>query len=377
MGSGTYRPANYINGLTFPSPAPASGYSEDLTTAFDGLSPSGDWSLYILDSAFPDSGSISSWILFLQTGPAIAAIPNPQKVAENGTLNVPVTLNDSSTSLSNLTVVVTNSLGIILTSNSSPLAVLQQGGGTPSGVTNLVITPAANYPSAGEVLGGFAPTNSTNVITVVVTDGAANTVMTSFTNIVVWAPQPPVIVSASTNNLFINENGSGTISFTVSDADSFLDATRVNLSSTNFAIVDTNGIVTNATISTTSPGTVSGTITYKVTPVANFFGTNVGELVFSVMNSNNQVVTTNITLSVVHVIQPPTIASFFTNAYQLFPGNASSNIVFTVGTLESGATLNITASSSSPNVIPNSPNNLIVNPASFVNLSPRFTEWVH
>ncbi len=61
---------------------------------------------------------------------------------------------------------------------------------------------------------------------------------------------------------------------------------------------------------------------------------------------------------------------FFAGNYQLFPGETSTNIPFTVSTLESGATLNITSSSSNPSAVPNSQNNIVINPTSFPNVSP-------
>jgi len=354
LTNGTYRPANYASSLVFSNPAPGGPYSTNLAT-FDGTQPSGTWSLYLMDLGFPDSGSITSWILFLQTGPSITSIPSPQFVPENGTNNVPLVLSDFSTALSNLTVTaISTNVNVIVT---------PQGAGSPSGVTNLQIVPTPNYPSAVQ------GTNSTNLITVTVTDPSGNSVTNSFTLVVLYSPQAPV-VSASTNNLVISENGSASITFTVSDVDAYLSSTtNISITSADPTLLLNSGIVTNSTFSSSLTPGVPGMVQYTITPVTNVFGTNVGALVFSIGNTNGEVTTTNITLSVVHVIQPPTIAAFSTNIINIFPGE-STNIAFSVTTLESNATLDITAFSSNPSEVPNSPANIIVTPPAFPNVSP-------
>jgi subtilisin-like proprotein convertase family protein len=362
LTNGSYRPANYLPSLVFSNPAPASGYSENLTNAFAGLQPSGTWNLYVMDLGYLDSGSISNWILFITTGPGIGSIPN-YTVLENGSVNVPVALTDFSTAVSNLTVTVTNSSGTTLTPTTTPLGVAQQGGGSPLGVTNLVITPEPNYPSAYE----SGNSNITNLITVTVSDTNGNKASSTFTLVVQYVPQAPVIVSYSTTNLVIAENGSGTITFTVSDVDSYLTGASVNLTSTDPALLLNSGIATNSTFTSLTPGN-NGTVTYNITPVANAYGTNQGALVFTVINTNSETQTVTVPLSVSHVIQAPTL-TLSAGPYNLFPGT-TTNIPFSATTLESGGTMTITALSSNPSEVPNSPNNIVITPASFTNLVP-------
>lgn len=64
LTSGTYRPADYLPGDTFPAPAPAGPYSTSLST-FDGIDPVGDWQLFIYDDSASDSGSLTDWSLEL------------------------------------------------------------------------------------------------------------------------------------------------------------------------------------------------------------------------------------------------------------------------------------------------------------------------
>ncbi|HUS16626.1 MAG TPA: hypothetical protein VM536_16650, partial [Chloroflexia bacterium] len=62
--SGTYAPADYEVGEIMPAPAPPSPYGTSLTAAFAGSSPAGTWSLYIVDDAGADLGSITGgWSL--------------------------------------------------------------------------------------------------------------------------------------------------------------------------------------------------------------------------------------------------------------------------------------------------------------------------
>jgi subtilisin-like proprotein convertase family protein len=69
--SGTFKPTQDAVGCTFDenndylSPAPASPYATDLS-GFNGTDPNGTWSLYIVDNALIDTGSISGgWSLDL------------------------------------------------------------------------------------------------------------------------------------------------------------------------------------------------------------------------------------------------------------------------------------------------------------------------
>ncbi len=62
FASGTYRPTDNEDGEptgdSFPGPAPAAPYGNALS-AFNGVNPAGTWSLYVLDDAAGDSGSIT------------------------------------------------------------------------------------------------------------------------------------------------------------------------------------------------------------------------------------------------------------------------------------------------------------------------------
>jgi subtilisin-like proprotein convertase family protein len=73
--SGTFRPTNYGTGDTFPAPAPVAPYQTPATagaatfgSVFGGGNPNGTWSLYIVDDAGIDAGSLAGgWDLIITT----------------------------------------------------------------------------------------------------------------------------------------------------------------------------------------------------------------------------------------------------------------------------------------------------------------------
>jgi hypothetical protein len=91
LASQSYQPADYSGGLTLPLPAPAAPYATTLS-AFDGLSPNGDWNLYVLDDTWPTGGSIGggwSLSLKLEESPVLSASQsgNILRIRFTGTAN--------------------------------------------------------------------------------------------------------------------------------------------------------------------------------------------------------------------------------------------------------------------------------------------------
>ncbi len=64
--TGTYKPTNSGTGDTFPAPAPVAVGNSALS-AFQGISPNGTWSLYVVDDVSVDNGSLSGWTLNITT----------------------------------------------------------------------------------------------------------------------------------------------------------------------------------------------------------------------------------------------------------------------------------------------------------------------
>ena len=65
--SGNYRPASYSTNAVLPAPAPGGPYGSMLASHL-GNSPNGQWSLFVRDDVFKDSGQIANgWTLSLRT----------------------------------------------------------------------------------------------------------------------------------------------------------------------------------------------------------------------------------------------------------------------------------------------------------------------
>jgi subtilisin-like proprotein convertase family protein len=80
--SGTFRPANFEPGDSFPRPAPApSGTS---LSVFHGTNPNGTWSLYVVDDAPQDAGQITEWTLAFDMEPATLANISTRLRVETG-----------------------------------------------------------------------------------------------------------------------------------------------------------------------------------------------------------------------------------------------------------------------------------------------------
>jgi subtilisin-like proprotein convertase family protein len=166
--TGTYKPTNHQGVDDFPD-APAGTISANLD-AFNGTSPNGTWSLYVVDDASPDGGSISGgWILnIFSTDPTISVIED-QVTNENVPLTVAFRVEDADTASSNLVVAASSD-------NPSLLGLALSGTGNDR---TLVITPTAFASGSG-------------IVTVGVTDGQTLT-ETSFAVTVNAVNQVPVI----------------------------------------------------------------------------------------------------------------------------------------------------------------------------------------
>jgi uncharacterized repeat protein (TIGR01451 family) len=66
LTTGTFKPTNLGAGDTFPGPAPAPAGGSALSI-FNGTSPSGTWSLYVVDDTGTDVGNIGAWELIIST----------------------------------------------------------------------------------------------------------------------------------------------------------------------------------------------------------------------------------------------------------------------------------------------------------------------
>ena len=155
LSSGTYKPTSFESGDPFPAPAPAGPYSETASD-FIGTNPNGAWSLYVVDDASQDLGTIAGgWSLTLTTGgnlaPTISAISDRVVSKGSSAGPIPFTVGDTETPAAALTVVASSSSSTLVPASGIVLG----GSGTSRSVT---LTPDASL-------------TGTATITVTVTDG--------------------------------------------------------------------------------------------------------------------------------------------------------------------------------------------------------------
>lgn len=235
---GTFRPSNYEGNETFTAPAPAGPYGVTLGV-FNGTVPNGTWSLYVMDDASPDAGSIGTWLLSIQTtAPSISEIPDTT-LQEDVPVTIPFTINAASVPVSNLVVNAEVTSG-------TPIVTLTVGGtGTDR---TLTLTPRSNQIG-------------TNEITVSVTDGT-NTASTTFTAVVRNVDNDPPVIAVIADQT----TPAGTnlvLTLPVTDSDTPLSEL------TFFAATAGTNIVSDIQFDVTS----SNTVVLTVTPIAGASGT--------------------------------------------------------------------------------------------------------
>ncbi len=310
-----------------------------------GTSPNGNWKLYVMDDSFPTGGSITGWMLTLQTGPAfdlttIGAI----KTTENTTAVVSFSLLDESSDPASLVVTAATN-GVVAPTNVLDLiasTVVTNNGGAKR---TLIITPSANLPST------ITNVDAVTTIILTVTDTNGNHLSTSVPLTVSYVNQPPV-VATPTNTLVLLESGTITTTFTLSDVDSTLYTSNLVVSSTDATLIPntTNGLLVTVSTNRIVPGT-TGTVTVKVTPTPTVAGTNT--ITLSITDGTT-LVTSTVNVHVQHVYQAPTITGLPTTV-TIIAGNSTGPISFTVGSLEGVPTTNltVTASSTDQTLVPN------------------------
>ena len=310
---GTFRPSNYEGNETFTTPAPAGPYGSALSV-FNGTVANGTWSLYVMDDASPDAGSIGTWLLSIQTtAPSVSAIEDVT-VQEGLPLTIPFTVNSSGVNPTNLVVTATVTSG-------SPIVTLTLDGTATE--RTLTITPRGNQIG-------------TNEITVSVTDGT-NTASTSFTATVVNVDNDaPVLGAIGTQTIQMNETL--TLNLSVSDPDNALgDLSFIG------GTAGTN-VVREIRFNLTS----SNTVVMTVTPRTGASGTET--ITVSVSDGEN-ITRTTFTLEVESGNADPVIAPV---ADVTTPEDVNVSVNLTVSDAETPlAQLVITGESSNTNLVSN------------------------
>jgi hypothetical protein len=271
------------------------------------------------DSAY--SNVVEHTIPTANTAPTLGSIAD-QSIWINGvTSSLAFTVNDAETSASALTVSGSSS-DTALVPNSNLLF-----GGSGSNRT-LTVTPAANK-------------TGTTTITYSVSDGILSTSKTFKVTVNAAANTAPTISSIADKSISINSN-TGSLAFTVGDAETSASALTVSGSSSNPTLISSSGI---------SFGGSGSNRNVTITPAANQSGSAT-----ITVNVNDGSLTTSTTFTVT-VTAPsnsntaPTISSI---ADKSIPVNSNTgSLAFTVGDAETSASaLTVSGASSNTTLVP-------------------------
>ncbi|MEA2933350.1 MAG: hypothetical protein QOI56_2135, partial [Actinomycetota bacterium] len=278
----TRKPTNYTEGVsdTFPSPAPAPSADTTLAAAFNGLSPNGLWSLYVVDDGCGDGNdTIPSWSLDITAGSATAtstvvtSTVNPSTTGQSvtftatvspaatgtvtftegvTTLAANVALNGSSQATFTTSTLAEGNHVITATYNGSPSFATSNGSvnqrvdnatTTPSAGTfcntgsitipsNLSVTPAVPYPSHITVSGFSGNVGKVTAQLKNVTHGFSDDI-----DVLLVAPSP-------TNNLVLVSDAPQSVTAPVSNVTVTFDDAAASLLPANGAWGAPNSSVT-------------------------------------------------------------------------------------------------------------------------------------
>jgi subtilisin-like proprotein convertase family protein len=225
IAAGTYKPTNYGAGDIFYAPAPAAPYGSALAD-FTGTNPNGTWSLYVIDDAGGDSGSIASgWSLSISTGanspPSISHINNISVNEDTSSSALAFTVGDVETPAASLTVSGNSSNPTLV-----PVANLVFGGSEAN--RTVVVTPAANQ-------------FGTSTITLTVSDGITTT-SDSFLVTVISVNDLPTISTIPAQSILKNTS-TPAIGFTVGDVETAAGSLTLSAASSNPTLVPVGNIV--------------------------------------------------------------------------------------------------------------------------------------
>jgi subtilisin-like proprotein convertase family protein len=180
LNSGTFLPTNIGAGDTFPAPAPAPSANTTFAAAFAGIVPNGVWSLFVVDDAGADMGSIGNgWSITITSSGTAAttftngtpiyggdggrgrATPYPSTITVAGLTGGITSLTVTLTGLDHLN---PDDLDIWLVGPTGKNIILLSDAGGTADVVGATVTfndaAATQVPDAGPLVSGtFRPTN--------------------------------------------------------------------------------------------------------------------------------------------------------------------------------------------------------------------------
>lgn len=163
---------------TYPAPAPAPGTNTTLAAAFNGIAANGTWSLYIVDDAGIDQGTLGNgWSItvttagstattfrnnnpiFINDGARSKAAPYPSTITASGLTGA---ISDVNVTLTGVNHLNPDDLDIMLISPTGKRMLIMSDAGGIADVVNVNLTfddqAAAAIPTAGPVVAGtFRP----------------------------------------------------------------------------------------------------------------------------------------------------------------------------------------------------------------------------
>jgi len=340
---GTYKPSNYGEVDTFPSPAPVAPYASTLAD-FNGIDPEGTWTLYVLDDTLNDAGSIAGgWSLKIVTTPRIVTTTASPVVWDEDTtaiINFEVNDLDAGSKLDQLQL-------FTISSNPSLL---------PNG--NVTFTRVSGDPNS---LGGpwnyqalLLPTTNTwgaNLLTIGVrrlSDRAtASIVLANTVRVVNDAPVISRVTEKTTD-----ENQSLTVSFLVTDVDTDPKDLSIRADSANDGLISDSRVLFFGQTNFLN-ALASAELSLSLSPNTNQTGTALITLTVTDNSTNPppQTATSSFNLRVLPFNDPPTIRAITDIAIP--SGSNSTNIAFGVDDNDS-ATVRVTATSSDETLVRNS-----------------------
>lgn len=260
----SYHPADYEPGDVLAAPAPAGPYASSLS-AFAGAGANGNWSLYIMDDAIGDKGSLSNgWSLAFTTitpvnqiadlGLAASATPNPGLVGSGVTTVFTVTNAGPNTAAG---VALTN---VVPSGATLVSAIASKGSVSTNGNTVIASLGSLNAGSSATVTVVVVPgvgslTNSTTgVVISPATVGTTDTDLNSGNNAaaavaVVSLPVVDVALAqtVATNYITLNSNVTFAVTVTNSGPQTALDVVVNDPLPAGFTFVSTTALgYTNA-----------------------------------------------------------------------------------------------------------------------------------
>jgi len=328
---GTFKPTNNVpddDGKSYGSTTAVPGLSSatffnTLAGAFGGLGANytNNWSLYVIDTSQPNTGSISNWVLNLYTTPTVTGVnSNAFSFAENtqATItftNTDVTSNATLTGAVSITTVTTSNPqngGFSVFTNPASSGQFAFGSITPNGTGTLTLKPSPN--TWGSVTFTFTigdtKGNSTSFgpITATVTHVAQAPKLTVPASITTGNE----VASASNNITMVSAdgNGFGALTLTVSNpgqGNSQIGTTVfTNANGAGLSLANTNSV---------SLGVVPNGFPVASTNIVNLILTDTGDSL-------------SVTQAVTVIVQPLTIGAsagplVFTNTNSIVLGAAS------------------------------------------------------